>query len=403
MAGPFATGVAKRVILAQETTFGVNPVTGGTYLRRVSSDLTLNKDTYESQEILVSQQIEDARHGVRRPQGTFAGQISPGSFTDFWQGLMRQNFATIATMTPVTLTLAASAGTLTLSAGGLLAAGLTTETIFRITGAGSPNTAINGLNLRINALTDTVITSRDIQTIQASLTNGSLTGVTLTVPGKKVLMPATGQLYKSYTIEHFFSDISISEAFLGCRIGQTALALPPTGLATFNSQILGQDMVQNTAQQLTSPSGPSTTSALAAVNGVLSYNNVDLAIVTGLNMTIAPALEAPAVVGSNTVPWIFMGTNRVTGSFSALFLDEVIANTFINEVEVGISVYLTMGTGVGADFMRFTLPRVKAMSNQKTDGQMSLVQSFNFTALQNVGSVVNGDLTTMVIQDSSLS
>src|SRR5215469_10785102 len=101
----FATGVAKQVAICEETTEGVNPVTGGKYLRRVSSDLALNKDTYESQEILVSQQIRDARHGVHRPQGTFAGQVSPGSFNDFWQGILRNNFVAGTSMASTTFTL----------------------------------------------------------------------------------------------------------------------------------------------------------------------------------------------------------------------------------------------------------------------------------------------------------
>lgn len=392
----FATGVAKRIILVEETTFGVSPVTGGKYLRRVSSDLTLNKDSYQSQEILVSQQLRDARHGVRRPQGTFGGQVSPGSYNDFWQGLMRKNFVTGAVMATITLALDTTAKTLVLSAGGLLAAGLMHEDVFRISGAGAPNTALNGLNLRINTLTDTTITTRDLP---GGLTTGSLTGVTLTIVGKKTYMPATGQLYKSFSIEHFFSDVAQSELFLGCRIGQTAIQMPATGMVTFSSQMIGQDMVQATVQQLTGPTGPTGSSSLAAVNGKLSYNNLDVASITSLNMTIAPSMEAPAVVGSNIVPWIFQGNLAVSGSFTALFQDQVMANTFINETEVGLSVYLTMGALQTSDFMRFTLPRIKAMSDQKSDGQMSLVQSMNFTALENVADTTS-DLTTMVIQDS---
>lgn len=392
----FATGVAKRITIAEETTFATAKLTGSKYLRRVSSDLTLNKDSYESQEILVSQQIRDARHGVRRPQGTFQGQISPGSFTDFWQGLLRNNFASGSVLATVTLALDATAGTLTLGAGGLLAAGLKLNDVFRISGAGSPNTGLNGPNLRILALTDTVITVADLPT---GLTTGSLTGVTVTVVGKKLIIPSTGQLYKSYTLEHWFSDIEVSEMFNGVRFGQTAIAMPATGLVTFSSQMMGVDMVSNTTEQQTSPTGPTSSSSLAAVNGKLTFNGADLAVVTGINMTIAPALEAPAVVGSNTVPYIFMGNLRVTGTFTALFTDETIANTFVNEQEVNLSAMLTMGGGTAPDFMRFTLPRIKTMSNQKSDGQMSLVQSMGFTALENVAGT-NADLTTIVIQDS---
>lgn len=395
----FATGVAKRLILSPETTFGVSPVTGGKYLRRISSDLTLNKDSYESQEILVSQQVQDARHGVRRPQGTLSGQLSPGSFPDIFQGIMRGLFQAGIAMATITLALDTTAGTLTLSGGGFVAAGIKKEDVVRISGISGGNSALNNVNLRVNALSNTVITTRDLPT---GLTTASLTGVTLTVVGAKLIMPATGQIYHSYSIEHFFSDIAQSELFLGCRFGQTGISMPSTGLVTFNSQIMGVDMVATTSQQLTSPSGPSTSSSLAAVNGKLSYGGTDIAIITGINLNISPALEAPAVVGSNTVPWIFQGRMRVSGNLTALFMDQTLANTFIQEQEVAVSVLLTTGTASNADFIRLTMPRVKAMSDQKSDGEMSLVQSMSFTALQNVTDTFI-DQTTLILQDSTLS
>jgi hypothetical protein len=396
MSGTFATGVAKKVAIALEEVFGTSPVTGGVYLRRTSSDLVLNIDSYQSQEILPSQQIEDARHGVRRPAGTFSGQMSPGSFDAFWQGLLRGTFATGSILSTVDLTLNVIAGTLTLVGGGLLAAGLLREDVVQISGAIAPNTALNGVNLRINGLSDTVITTRDLP---EGLTLGALVGLTVTVVGKKLIMPTSGQIYASYAIEHWFSDIEVSELFTGCRIGQTTIQLPATGLVTFTSQMMGQNMTSGVSQQLTDPTGPTTTSALAAVNGSMSYNNVDEVIITGATISIAPAMEAPPVIGSNVVPWIFLGTMIVTGSFTALFENQVIADTFYNEIEVGISIMLTMGDETD-DFMRFTLPRVKLMGQQKSDGQMSLVQSFTYTALLNLADDTI-DMTTLVIQDSA--
>lgn len=397
----FATGVAKKVAIVEESAFGVNPVSGSTYLRRVSSDLTLNKESYESQEILASQQIRDARHGVRRPQGTFAGQLSPGSFNDFWQGLLRKDWAAGVTISGASLTLAHVAGTLTGT--GFNGAGLKRGDVIRLSGITTANTQLNNRNLRITALSDTVITSPDIPLAGGSFTDGSLSGtVNVTVVGSKTWIPATGQVYKSYTLEHFFSDISVSETFLGCRFGNTSIAMPATGLVTFNSQLMGHDMAQFSTQQLSSPADPGSSSALAAVNGSLRYNGADLAIITGINLQITPSLEAPAVVGSNTAPWIFTGRLRVTGSFTALFMDETIANTFINENEVELMVMLTTGTAANADFMMFTLPRVKAMSSQKSDGDMSLIQSFTFTALENVTDTET-NLSTITVQDSLAS
>ena len=65
-----ASGVFKSLTYKKEGTFGVVPAaSGGQALRRISSDLSLKKDTYQSSEIRPDQQIADFRHGVRRAAG----------------------------------------------------------------------------------------------------------------------------------------------------------------------------------------------------------------------------------------------------------------------------------------------------------------------------------------------
>jgi Phage tail tube protein len=393
----FATGVAKQVVIVEELTEGVSPVSGGKTLRRVSSDLALNKDSYESQEILVSQQLRDARHGVRRPQGTFAGQISPGSFNDFWQGILRNTFIVGSSVGPGSITFVAAAGTFTAAGSTWLTGGIRKHDVVRMSGASAPNTALNGVNLRVTAITATVLTVA-LSDLPTGLTDGVLATLTVAVPGKKIMIPATGALFKSYSIEHFFSDISVSELFLGCKFGQTAIALPATGLVTFSTQIIGINMVEGVTRQLTTPAAATSSSSLAAVDGKLRYNGVDLAVVTGLNMQLNGALGADPVVGSNIVPHIFTGRFRTTGNMTVLFQDETIFDTFLNEIECELSVMLRMGAS-STDFMRFTMPRVKLMQSSKSDSDMSLIQSFGFSALENVLDTTN-DLTTVVIQDS---
>lgn len=394
----FATGVAKSVAIVEETTEGVNPVTGGKLLRRISCDLSLGKDSYQSQEITVSQQLIDARHGVHRPAGTFNGQLSPGSFNDFWQAILRGTWTAGTTYGPHDLALDTAAKTLTLSAGGFALSGLKKEDIVYITGAIAPNLVLNNFRIRINGLSDTVITTRDLP---VGATTGTLTAVSVHVAGKKLFMPATGQLFKSYTIEQYYSDTNISEAFLGCKLGQTSIQLPSTGLVTFNSQIIGIDMVETsgTGRQLTTPAAQSTSSSLAAVNGTISVNNADLGIVQNMTLNLAPALQADPVIGSNVVPHIFQGPFAVSGTMSVLFTDETQADLFRNEVEFAASIALSVGQNLQTDFMRFTLPRLKFMGNQKSDGPMALVQNFPFTALQDVTDALF-DETTIVMQDT---
>ena len=100
----YKKGVNKVLAIAEETNFGELASGNGRLLRRVNAALNLNKDAFESQEILSSQQVQDARHGVRRVTGNVTGQLAPGSYTEFWEGMLRKAWATGATASSLTIT-----------------------------------------------------------------------------------------------------------------------------------------------------------------------------------------------------------------------------------------------------------------------------------------------------------
>lgn len=92
---PIATGVSKLLVVKKETSWGLNPpgASGGVYMRRVSSDLSLTKQTYESEEIRADFQVADFRHGVRQVAGSIDGELSPGSYQLFLAAATRKLFA----------------------------------------------------------------------------------------------------------------------------------------------------------------------------------------------------------------------------------------------------------------------------------------------------------------------
>ena len=66
------SGIAKRVQYKVESVYGTVPAaTGpvGQILRRVTSDLNLSKETYQSNEMRTDYQVADMRHGVRSVEG----------------------------------------------------------------------------------------------------------------------------------------------------------------------------------------------------------------------------------------------------------------------------------------------------------------------------------------------
>lgn len=404
----FQRGITRQIIIGKETTFGTLAGAGvGKKLRRVSATPNLNKDTFSSQEILESQQLRDARHGTRRPSFGLTGQLSPGAYTDFFEGMLRRSFAAGATTGAIATVTAAAGppGTFTRSAGSFFTDGFRVGDVVRWTGWTTTGVNNNTRNYRIISLTATVmtVTGTGNEVVAAKASGDS---VTCTVVGKKTFVPASGQVFTSYTIEDWNPDASpaVSDRYSGMRMQSMRLQMPPTGIVMVEAQMVGKDMASSTSAYFTSPTAQTTDNSLAAVSGLLRLNSGDVVNVTGLSLSIQCPVEANPVVGANTVPEIFQGAIQVAGQMSLYFTDATIRDLFLNETECDCTVYLTSDGTVNSPFIAITMNRIKLMGLQKNDSQLGIIQSINFSGLEHVAGAGTGtayEQTTITIQDSA--
>lgn len=402
-----AVPVAKQVRIKKETTWSTAPgTTGAQLLRRVSSDLDLRKQTYESSEIRTDYQVADFRHGVRSVEGRISGELSPLTYEALFAAAVRKAWAATSALTSLSITVAASGSqwTLTRGSGSYLTDGVKIGDVVRLT-AGSFDAANLDNNLLVVDLDATVAT---VVTLNGSslVAEGPISSATMSVPGKRVFVPATSHTDDSFSIEHWFSDISQSELFRGCKVMNAAVNLPATGIATVDFGFMGKDVTTATSAYYTSPTAATTTGVVAAVNGVVRYGSGKVANITGLNFTIDGAMSANPVVGSNTYPDIFEGRVSVTGQFTAYFEDATYRDAFLNETEVSITVAMTTSNADDAPFIAFTFPRCKLGGTSKSDGGTGgIVQTVPFTALVKTtgGSGTASEATTIVVQDSAVS
>ena len=382
-----------------ETAIGLASVAAGQQMRRVSSTLALAKDVYTSNEVRPDLQVFDARHGVRKVGGNIQGELSTKSYDDFIEAVVRGTWAagaSISQATPAmsTATLAAatgvSTGTLTASAGSFLTAGLRVGDVCRLTGLAG-NTA---KNFRIVALTASVAT-----VYPAPATISAQPTWAIIVQGKKLVPGLVG---RSFTIEQNYPDLDISEQFLGCRVSDMAVAVPPTGLATVNFGIQGLNMATASgasAPTFASPVAAAATNILAGASGSLSIAGAPSAIITGFDFSVANNLSVQPVVGANIVPDIFYGRIVVTGSLSAYFDSLTMLGNFLNETEFSLSFELDDANGT--DFLCFTFGRVKLTGATKTVGpDGGVILQSPFQALLSSG-VTGYDDGTLVIQRSN--
>lgn len=397
-------GTAKVVAYKKESTWGtLAGASGGKQVRRVTADFNLTKETYESNEIRTDRQLADFRHGVRSADGTLSGELSPNSYSDFMQSLVSKDFAAATTVTGLSVTIAASGSlwTVTRSTGTYLTSDIKVGTVIRLTGAGL-NAANASKNLLVVGVAATVLTVQSLNGTSL-VAEGPIASVTATVVGKQTIVPATGHTEDSYTIEQWFQDISQSEVFAGMRVGSMNVQLPATGLTTVDFSFMGKDLSsKGTTQYFSTPTAQGTNGIFAAVNGAMIVNGLPVALVTSADFTVERAMENATAVGSNSVAEIFLGRIRVTGNLSVYFQDATFRNYFDDETAVSIVFALTTGSEANADFLTFTLPKVKLGSFAKDDGELGLVASTSFQALLNADTSGGLPATTLQIQDSTL-
>lgn len=414
---PIATGVSKNLVFKKQTGLGVKAPGGaatGQLLRRVTSNLSLKKATYSSNELRPSQQKSDFRHGVWSIDGTISGEVSVGTYQSFEESLLRAAATTAPTTGAITTVGVAptsgSAGTFTRSGGSFFSDGFKIGMVVRATGYTTTGVTVNGVNLFITSLTATVMgfVMMNGGTVP---TKAAADSVTILAAGKYIAIPSTAgtQTRDYYTIEHNYADIKQSEQFTDCVITEMAVKLPGSGMATVDYTVKGldQDITDYSSSgtaYFTSPTAASTGAILASSNGILFLNGQAVALITGLNFSVKGNHTDPGgVVGSNFNPDIFPGPITVDGQVTVLFQDASIRDLFTNETEFSMYAMFTADNSNASAFKAYSFSRCKMSSADKDDGNKSLVMTMGFTALENVngGTGTATHASTIAIQDSA--
>jgi hypothetical protein len=419
-----AKGVSKKLIIAEQAALGtiaaVNAATAA-YMRRVTSTVDLSKDTYESNEKRTDMQIADMRHGAKSVGGAINGELSPGSYQMLMAAVMRRAWTDGVSDGPNDDVTAAAttgaAGTFTRhdmtessaesERQDWLTDGFKVGDVIRMTGWTSPATANNNHNFLITALTTTVMTVVGLDGVPP-VAKAAGDPVVTSVVGKKTFLPTSGHTNKYFTIEHYYSDIDLSEVFTDCKFSSMDIKLPPSGMGTIDFNVVGLDMTPHDtadAPYFSAPSAMNENGILAAVNGVLYAQGAAVALLTGLDFSLSgDASVADPVVGSNSRPDVFDGKLKVSGNMTVYFTSATFRDYFRNETEVSLFGAFTTSDDADADFLAFCMPRIKAGGASKDDNDKGLVQTIPFTALLNTtgGTGINSEETTLSVQDSTL-
>lgn len=402
-----ARGVAKTVAIGPELVCWGTPALANSarYLRRVTAAFNLTKDTYQSNEIRVSQQVSDMRHGTRSVTGTVNGELSAGSYYDLIEAILGRDFASTSSITGLTVNIVDNSdGTYNIvrSTGTFAGSGVTAGSTIRLTaGADAGNLDRNLLVLSINGATLVV---KPLDSTGTLTEETAVSGVTVAIPGKSTYAPLSSHTDKSFTVEEGYTDIDQYERYDGLKVNSLSIALPATGLATIDIGMTGKDMGRSdTTAYFTSPTAQSTTGVMAAVNGLVVVDGAPVALITSADVAIERATENAQVVGSNSIANVFTGRITASGNMSLYFIDGTLRDKYVNEERVSVIFTLTEGNGATDNVLTIAFPSVKFGSWEKADAENGIVASVAFTALENSNTSTGLVASTVFVHDTSLS
>lgn len=404
--GILAKGVDKKIAYSKETAWGTIAADGvaAKQLRRVTSQFNQKAETLQSAEIRQDYQIADYRLGSLSTEGSLNGELSPGTYSDFFAAALAKNFVAGGATTGASLTIAASGSfyTITRAAGSWLTDGFYVGNVIRLSGAGFAPANV-GKNIQILSITALVLTVRtfDANTLTPE---GPIAAAGAAVVGKQTFAPLTGHTSDSFTIEEFYGGgVNVSEVHAGNKVGSIAVQLPASGFCTIDVSFMGKGMMKTgNTQHFATATAASTTGLTVGISGSVLVNGVPAGVITNASFNLDRGLASAVVVGSRYAADIFDGRVNVTGDFSTYFENSVYRDYFINETKISLVFALTTGSEANAEVISFVLPSVKLGSTSRKDGEAGIVQDHSFQALLNHVTTTGLPATTLLVQDSSL-
>lgn len=329
---------------------------GGFVLRTTGGQgSSMTKQAIESMEVRRDGLSTRGRHGSQRAAGSYNGEYSVGSMDPLLAAVMRASFGTAdlavtnTTMTSVTT----QANSITAAAGSWITQGLRVGDVVRATGL--PDAANNGKNLRITALTATVMTVAETLVVNAVAD----TTFSIIRPGRVLLNPAAGSLVKSYFTfdEHEFA-IDGSEVFYDTVVSSLGLSVAPDGLVNWTLGTIGtgkfDPLTGASAPTLTTPT-MSTGVPLAATEMILRIGSTDQVDLTSFDISLDLQAQAPSIIG-RYAPDVFHGSLQVGLNLTGLRSDLQRVLDFQNETPLSAQVIFTENVAEPKPFLSIYVP-----------------------------------------------
>ncbi|HEX5126489.1 MAG TPA: phage tail tube protein [Rhodocyclaceae bacterium] len=397
-----ANGIDALLVIAKQSAEGTKAAAGtGKIYPRITATFDTEADKYSSNEIDQSQQQGDTRLGNFRTAGMINGEASCGTYSTLIAALLRRDFTAGGTTT-AQITVAATTGGLTRSAGSWLTDGFDAGNVVVITGFTAPATANNSRNFFVTSVTSTNLNGQFMDgTAMVAKTAGDSVGVTLA--GKRTFTPLTGHTTDWFTAEVEDTKVSVNRCFIDQLVSKMDFAAQPNGMTTLNFSMMGKLEGPTTpSAYFTTPTVAPATGKFSGATALLSVNNIPSLICTGMSLSVDGQVKIDPVIGSKYAAAASRGKVMGSGQFTVLMQDSAYLDYFKAETEVSLAYAMADSNLALANTLAFSAGRIKITSAKVDDGEKNKIVTCSFDILRYKGTDLQYEQTTLSVQDSTL-
>ncbi len=369
----------------------------------------LSKAAVESKIIRHDAQQKRGRHGSRKTNGAYTGELAIGRYDPVLEALLRSSWSAAnlqldqGDFTSITT----GANSIVFTSGSPITLGVRVGDVWRLTNHASAGN--NNRNLRVTGVDATTITVAETLTVNAVAD----TACELTRPGRVLLNGAAGALTRPYfTVEEYEYDLDASELFTDCRWSGGKLTMAPDGNLDTEFSFTGtgemEAVATGSAPHFTSPTDP-TSNSLAASEAVLRLGSTDFLDLMAFDISFDLQPVAPAVINKTGIsPDVFLGTFMPSLNITLLRKDLQPLADLDAETQLSLHLLAEENEAEPADFFSLVVPNFSlggvAKSAMQKGGGARTVQLSVPAAL--IGKDERGgafDATTVKIQVSNAS
>ncbi len=165
-----------------------------------------------------------------------------------------------------------------------------------------------------------------------------------------------GVLQKSLTFQRSFGDIGEHGIYRGCYINKFSLSVKPNNIITGSFEVSGLSAEYTDEGLDDSPTASQTYDVFDSFTGVLKEGGTEIAIVTGLDISLDNGITPQFCVGSRDAAFVTFGRSTASGTITAFFENSTLLQKFLSETSSSLE--FTFGTGLSKSY-KLLLPAIR--------------------------------------------